>query len=240
MSGGETMLVDCGEYEYADRVGTYLRSCGVNRLDYIIATHPHSDHMGGMAYIINNFDVGEIIIPHIDESDIPTTQYFEKFLDACSAKSLTPREAEVGEIISIGDARAEVIAPSSKKYDDVNDYSVSFILRHGRSRFLLTGDAEYTSEQEMLSGGRLRRADVYKAGHHGSSSSSCEEFLRVVSPEYAVISCGEENSYGHPHQEVLDRLKNYTDKIYRTDIEGNIIFESDGVDITVRTERGNT
>lgn len=236
-AGGKTMLVDCGEEEFAGDAAKFLKSSGIERIDYLVGTHPHSDHMGGMYRIIEDFDIGEVIIPDMPDEMLPTTRTFEKFLDACHEKGLSITRAEPGRFIYIGDARAEIVGPQGSDYTDLNNYSVSLYIRHGKNSFLLTGDAEEESEADMLSSGQLRHADVYKVGHHGSSSSSSAAFLRTVSPDYAVISCGAENPYGHPHESVMERLKRYTDKIYRTDNCGTITFTSDGETLEVSTER---
>ncbi len=231
------MLIDCGEAEYADKVADYLRSQGVKRLDYVAATHPHSDHMGGMYKILEEFPADSVIMPHIDDEDIPTTRFFSRFLDVCAEKDILIKEAQVGEILSIGSASAEIVAPLSEKYSDMNDYSLGIFIRHGKKSFLLTGDAEIPSESEMAESGRLSHADVFKAGHHGSNSSSSYKLLNVITPDHVVISCGKDNSYGHPDEAAVERLSQFTDNIYRTDICGNIIFVSDGENLTVRTER---
>lgn len=234
---GKIMLIDCGEYQYSSDVISYLTERGVSRIDYLVGTHPHSDHMGGMAYIVDKFDIGEVIIPHVSDDDIPTTVFYERFLDACWEKDCKVTEAQLGRVIELGDARAEIIAPASLDYEDVNDYSVSFFVTHGEKSFVLTGDAEGVSENEMFYGGRLQKADVCKAGHHGSGSSSTTAFLNIVRPDISVISCGEGNSYGHPSKSAIDRISRYTSRIYRTDLCGTIIIESDGKDLRVMTER---
>ncbi len=228
---GRVMLVDCGEYQQSERVVRYLRKRGVERIDYLVATHPHSDHMGGMAEIIYSFDIGEIIVPPLEDQNIPTAVFYEKFLDACADKDCQLTEARIGDVMELGDARAEVIAPLKRCYEDLNDSSVALMVRHGAESFLLTGDAEYASECEMLAGGKLHHVTVYKAGHHGSSSSSSAAFLSAVSPEIAVISCGRDNPYGHPSEGVLMRLNWYTDTIFRTDKDGTVVIESDGKNV---------
>lgn len=238
-AGGVNMLIDCGEASESDKVISYLNNEKVKKLDYIIATHPHSDHMGGMSSIIDTYDIGEIIMPHLPDEDIPNTRYFEKFLDSCDAENLGISEAEVGHIIKIGEARAEIIAPLSDAYDGANNYSVSVMLTHGSNDFLFTGDAEKSAENEMLENGKLNHVRVFKAGHHGSDTSNTKNFLEAVSPEYAVIMCGAENSYGHPHDEAVKRLGKYTKRIYRTDLNGSIVFKSDGFNLQIRAEREN-
>lgn len=234
---GKIMLIDCGEYQYSKRVANYLSERGVTKIDYLVGTHPHSDHMGGMAYIVDNFDIGEVIVPHLADDDVPTAVFYERFLDSCWDKDCKVTEAQVGRVIELGDARAEVIAPASSGYEDLNDYSVSFFVTHGAKSFVLTGDAEGVSENEMFYGGKLSKADVYKAGHHGSSSSSTAAFLNIVRPDIVVISCGEGNAYGHPSKAAIDRISRYADKIYRTDLSGTVIIESDGKELWIMTER---
>ena len=236
-ANGVTMLVDCGEYTVSSDVVSYLKSLGVGRLDYLIGTHPHSDHMGGMARIIDTFDIGEVIIPGIPDEQLPTAVFFDKFLESCEAKKLNIRTAKTGDTLSIGKASAEIVSPDDAVFEDMNNYSVSLLIRHGDNSFLLTGDSEAEAEYAMLTSDRLQKVTLYKAGHHGSSRSSTAEFLDMIRPQTAVISCGADNPYGHPSDITLQRLNEYTDKIYRTDICGNIVFESDGSKLSVRTER---
>lgn len=231
------MLIDCGESEAADSVIRYLNEMNVGRLDYIVATHPHSDHMGGMYKIVNNFEVGEVIIPHCADKDFPTTRYYEKFLDACDSEDVRISEAKLGNVIELGDAQIEIIAPCSRSYDNTNNYSVGLFLTHGENTFIFTGDAEALAEKEMAAAGKLRHADVYKANHHGSDTSGCAQFLEAISPDYAVISCGRGNSYGHPDKKALKAISKYTDEIYRTDLDGTVTIVSDGKDLTIKTEK---
>lgn len=236
-SGGEGMLIDCGESGDTDSVISYLDNMGVTKINYVVGTHPHSDHMGGMSKIIEHYDIGEVIVPHIDDSDTPTTKYYEKFLTACAEKGLSLTEAELGRKIEVGDADLKIIAPVSEDYSNANNYSVGFIMHHGDNSFIFTGDAEELAENEMIESGSLEDIDVYKAGHHGSDTSSSEDFLNIIKPDYAVISCGEGNSYGHPNDITIENLSKFTDKIYRTDIVGTVVFTSDGKELTVTEEK---
>lgn len=236
-AGGQNMLIDCGEADESARAVAYLQDMGIRQLDYVVGTHPHSDHMGGMDRIIEEFGIGEFIIPHLDDEDIPTTSYFLRFLDAAESHGVKLTEAVTGSEFTVGDAHCEIVAPNSKKYEDINNYSVGIVLRHGSESFIFTGDAEGVAEQEMLGGGRLGKMNVYKVGHHGSSSSSTAAFLNVIRPDTAVISCGAGNAYGHPTDSVIRRLSAYTDNIYRTDLCGSIVITSDGSSLNVTAER---
>lgn len=236
---GENMLIDCGESSQADKVIGYLEKQGVDRLDCVVATHPHSDHMGGMSKIVSEFDIGEFIIPHLADNDIPTTMYFNRFLDAVEEKQVKLTEAKVGRKKEICGGEWEIIAPNSGDYSNANNYSVGLFLRHGENSFIFTGDAETSAEKEMLSAGRVSHADVYKVAHHGSDTSTSDDFLSAVSPDIAVISCGADNSYGHPCDSTLEKLKKFTNRIYRTDLSGTIIITSDGEKLDVRTERSS-
>ena len=231
------MLIDCGEADESARAVAYLQDMGIRQLDYVVGTHPHSDHMGGMDRIIEEFGIGEFIIPHLDDEDIPTTSYFLRFLDAAERHGVKLTETVTGSEFTVGDAHCEIVAPNSKKYEDINNYSVGIVLRHGSESFIFTGDAEGVAEQEMLGGGRLGKMNVYKVGHHGSSSSSTAAFLNVIRPDTAVISCGAGNAYGHPTDSVIRRLSAYTDNIYRTDLCGSIVITSDGSSLNVTAER---
>lgn len=236
-SGEDTLLIDCGEVSKGDTVKSYLNAQNITQLDYVIGTHPHSDHMGCMDEIVEYYDIGELILPHLDDSDIPTTKYFERFLNAAENKGLEITEAEPGRIFDIGEAKCEIIAPCSDDYNNANNYSVGVIIRHGENSFIFTGDAEKSAEKEMIDSGKLADIDVYKAGHHGSDTSSSEEFLEIIKPDIAVISCGEGNSYGHPCDITLENLSKYTDKVYRTDLSGTIVITSDGSKLSVE-EKG--
>jgi competence protein ComEC len=227
------ILIDAGEKEEAYAVNSYLNEHGVEKLDYIIATHPHSDHIGGLAQVIAENDVDTVIIPHMTDDKIPTTKVYAEFLNAVDEKDCNLEEAYVGEILNFGDAEIEIIAPVNDDYSDLNNFSVISELTYGDTKFLFTGDAEVKSENEVLKNGMFEDTDVLKVGHHGSNSSTGEKFLEVVKPEYAVISCGEGNSYNHPNEETIQRLLEYTDNIYRTDLQGNIVITSDGTDIKV-------
>ena len=226
----KTMLIDAAEKEYADRITNYIYSCGYNTLDYVVATHPHSDHIGGMADVISAFNVENVILSPATH----TTKTYTNMLKAIDDSGAKVKIGVAGtEIFSDGDLSAVVIAPVTEDYSDLNNSSVMVMLTYGNNKFLFTGDAENSEENTITAD---IDCDVLKVGHHGSSTSTSRAFLTAASPEYAVISCGMGNSYGHPHTETLDRLKDAGVKIYRTDLQGDIIMTCDGEKITVNAE----
>lgn len=226
------MLIDAGESNKGNLVSDYLKSRNITRLDYVIGTHPHSDHIGGLDTIINSFPIDKLILP----SAVNTTKTYEDVLDAISAKELRITKAEVGAQYKLGSASFTILAPNSPSYEELNNYSVVIKLTYGENSFLLTGDAEELSEKEMLENGYDLSADVLKLAHHGSSTASCEEFLEAVNPEYGVICVGKGNDYGHPHAETLQSMVKHAIDVYRTDLQGTIIFTSDGKTISVNTQ----
>lgn len=229
ISGEKTVLIDAGEKESGPQVAAYLTAQNVSHLDYIIATHPHSDHTGGIEEIISSFKTGTVIVPEIsengkDEEELYTFRSLMKLL-VNSGNEIC--EACPGMEIDLDISTLKVLAPSGD-YDNINNYSVVTELVHGDNTFLFTGDAETESEDEMLKNGLLEDIDVLKAGHHGSNTSSGGEFLEIANPEYAVISCGAGNSYNHPSETVMKRLSESGADIFRTDLQGSIVAESDG------------
>ncbi len=232
VSDGYTVLIDAGESEESYVVTSYLSELGIEKLDFIIATHPHSDHIGGLAGVIENISADRVIVPHIPDDELPTTKTYRKFLEAVDSADCTLEEAYVGEVIELGISELEILAPVTDEYSDLNNFSIVSQLDYGGTSFLFTGDAESESEKDMMENNLLDDIDVLKVGHHGSDTSSKKKFLEVIKPDYAVISCGD-NSYNHPNEKTVARLAEYTDKIYRTDHQGNIIFTSDGENISV-------
>lgn len=233
---GKITLIDAGNRGDGDEITNYLKSKNIKKIDYLIATHPHADHIGGISEVINSFEIGKIFIPRVAEDDIPTSKTYEDFLLSVQNKGLKLTAAKAGSTLFEGeDYKAECFSPSGTNYDNLNHYSVTVKLSYGVHSFLLTGDAEAINETEMLKAGYNIDCDILKVGHHGSSSSSSVNFLKAVSPEYAVISCGSDNSYGHPHTETMQALKNLQglEKIYRTDLDKTIIITADG-----KTENG--
>ncbi len=232
-AAGKNMLIDAGNNTDGETVVSYLQAQGIETLDYVIATHPHADHVGGMDNVINAFEIGKIIMP----TATSTSQTFEDMLDAIDAKGLSITTPIVGDTYTLGDSSFTILAPVWDYGDDMNNWSVAIQLIHGENSFVFTGDAEEEAESDMLSTGLDLQGDVFQAGHHGSSTSNTEDFLNEVNPQYAVISCGADNSYGHPHDVILDRFAERDITVYRTDLNGNISVYSDGTNLTWTTER---
>ncbi len=229
-SDGRFVLIDAGEKEYGNTVCNYLTKLGVETLDYVIATHPHTDHCGGLTQVINTFECSNFITAETDQS----TKTWIDVLLAVDENDVNYIDAVVSESYSFGEAYFEILAPCSSTFDNYNDYSVVVKAVCGDTSFLLTGDAETTSEKEMLNSGADLKADVLKVAHHGSTTSSCDEFLDAVSPDYAVISCGVQNEYGHPHTEIIDALNIRGITTYRTDELGTIVALSDKKNVTFK------
>jgi competence protein ComEC len=229
LPNGKNALIDTGE---GDETVRFLKSKGVKTIDYLIATHPHADHIGGMAAVINTFNVKSMYMTNA----VHTTKTFENLLDAIEQKGLSINTVSAGlSLFDFGNVKAEFIAPNSESYSNLNNYSAVLLLSYNNNRFLFMGDAEREEEAKILSKSYDISADVIKIGHHGSSSSSSLAFINAVKPKYAVISCGAENLYGHPDLVTLAILSNT--KILRTDLNGNIVFTSDGNKISYKTDK---
>jgi competence protein ComEC len=232
--GGHNMLVDAGNNADADAVTTYLSRQGVKKVDVLVGTHPHEDHIGGLDVVIKQFQTGKIYMPKVSTN----TKTFRDVLLAIKDKGLKISSPIPGNTIDLDPAvQVKALAPNSSKYEDLNNYSIVLKVIYGKTSFLLTGDAERESEKEMLAKGYDLKVDLLKVGHHGSSSSTSAAFLRAVAPKYAIISVGADNKYGHPSQTTIKRLQRAGVKIYRTDINGTIVATSDGNKISIKSQK---
>ncbi len=228
------ILIDTGEYAYADGLTEYLRDLGVEKLDYFLISHPHTDHMGCAARIIQRFDIGRFGMPRVTEEAAPVTSAYEALLDALNDKGIVADALDQNAALEMPEGLSlKVLAPrEDADWDDLNNWSAVFRLTYGETSFLFTGDAEKQSESLILEDAEARgwdlKTDVLKCGHHGSRTSSSAKFLKAVDPEYAVISCAMGNDYGHPHQQVLEKLEKLDVDVYRTDLDGTVLAKSDG------------
>ena len=223
----KVMLIDAGTNEAGKTVVNYLETLGITKIDYLIGTHPHEDHIGGLDDVINNFDIGQIYMPKIET----TTKTFEDVLDAIENKNLTVTAPNKGDKIELGQAKGEFMTEPILDEDNLNVSSLVLRLEFGNTSYLFMGDAEEENEETI----HWPKTDVLKVGHHGSSTSSSESFLEQVQPKYAIIMAGKDNSYGLPTQETIDKLNNIGSEIYRTDEDGTIQMTSDGNTIEIKT-----
>ncbi len=231
-AGDSAMLIDAGENNKGTSVIDYLAAQNIKDLDYVIGTHPHSDHIGGLDTVLSTLPVDTLIMPKATH----TTKTYEDVLDIIAEKGLTITKPVVGGEYRLGSASFVIIAPNSSSYEELNEYSIVIKLTHEDNSFLLTGDAGSLSEEEMLASGIDLSADLLKLGHHGSAYSSTERFLDAVTPTYAIACVGIDNEYGHPHPDTLIARDTRNIMFYRTDKQGTVVFTSDGKNISVNTQ----
>ncbi len=228
------MLIDAGKNDTEEKVVNYLKEQKIEKFDYIVGTHAHEDHIGGLDKVIDNFEVDNILFP----KQTSTTKTFESFVKSVKSKNKKLYAPVSGESFSLGDATFKVLAPNSNEYEESNDYSIVIKLTYKNKSILFMGDAEELSENEILKKGYDLKSDVIKLGHHGSRSSTSTKFLTEVSPSAAVISAGKDNDYGHPHKETMLKLQRANIPVYRTDESGTIILLSDGENISFNVKEG--
>lgn len=233
---GESMIIDGGPSDASSFIYSYIRNTlELDFVDYVIATHPHEDHVGGIAAVLNAVPVDLILSPVLEWN----TNVFDavvRYADLQGAPMVLP---DTGDVLHLGGATVTILHCWPEAWS-TNDMSICLRIDYGETSFIFTGDAEYMAEYMMMDSGLPLSADVLKVGHHGSATSSTMEFLRAVDPTYAVISCGKGNSYGHPHESTLEALKSLDAQLYRTDLQGTIICVSDGKTISFSTERNTS
>lgn len=231
-SAGVNMLIDAGTNNMGNTVVQNLKDLGITKIDYLVGTHPHEDHIGGMDDVINNFEIGTIYMPKVQTN----TKTFEDVLDAISNKGLTITTPEVGYVFEVGNTKCEVMCAGTGTTEENSNLNLSSIvirMVYGEESFLFMGDAEEKNESSR----QWPRTTVLKVGHHGSDTSSSESFLNQVKPEISVISVGINNTYGHPKKTTLDKLNALETSIYRTDQNGTITITCDGTNCVVTTEK---
>ena len=212
---GKTMLIDASTNEMGSTVVDYLNNLGISKIDYLVGTHPHEDHIGGLDDVIKNFDIGTIYMPNV----VATTKTYEDVIDEIADKNLKVTTPKIGDTFNVGNASCEVMYVGNNT-DDYNECSIVIKMDFNDVSYLFTGDADENVEKSR----EWPKIDILKVGHHGSSTSSTTEFLEQIKPKIALISVGEGNSYGHPNQSALNRLNNIGAKIYRTDENETILI----------------
>ncbi|MBR3768549.1 MAG: MBL fold metallo-hydrolase [Clostridia bacterium] len=224
---GVNILIDGGEAKYAGKVLDYLDELGIEKLDCYIATHPHSDHIGAAAQILNTVSCDKVFTTYFSEFNIPTTNIYENFIDAIYDSGAEAVAVDACESYTFGDLKIDILAPMTES-ENYNDMSIVFTATYKDTTVLFTGDSTTVVEKQMLDEGFNLDADILKVAHHGSTTSSSSAFIDSVSPELAVISCGANNSYGHPHEEILEMLEDKEIEYLRTDLSGTVVCFGDG------------
>ena len=222
----KNLLIDAGPKSDKKKLFNYLSSLNLDKLDYVIATHPHEDHIGNMSDVIDDYNVLAFYAPKVQS----TTKTFEKMIDSLKSKNLKINVIKKGtDSINLGiNTKVTVFSPTEDSYEDLNNYSPVIKIEYGKTSFLFTGDAQKDVEKEILSTNEDISADILKVGHHGSSTSTTNDFLKKVNPSIGVISVGKDNTYNHPNDDTIKRLKGNKVTIYRTDKDGTVVFSSDG------------
>lgn len=225
--GNEAMLIDAGDGDHGSSVRLYMKKQGISELKYLLLTHSDADHIGGAASVITNVPIDTVFMCRYEKDN----HTYDNLLNALFYKNLSWSTPDVGDIYTLGDAKFTVIAPNGI-YSDPNNSSIAIILHHGNNGFLFTGDAEIEAENDIVKNGIDIDCDVYQAGHHGSYTASSKVLLDAAKPKYTVISCAIDNSYGHPHEDSLSRIKESGSELFRIDKQGSIIATSDGKSIS--------
>lgn len=232
---GKTMLIDGGNKEDSNLIYSYLTRLNISYLDYVVCTHAHEDHVGGLAGALAAADAGVVMSPVTSYNSKAFSDFVQKAKDR--GRELTVPKA--GDVFSLGDASVTVLGPV-KEYDETNDTSIVLRIVFGETSFLFTGDMESAAESDLIESGVTLKSTLLKVGHHGSGTSTSYRFLREVAPTYGVISVGKDNDYGHPTEVVLSRLRDADVILYRTDEKGDIICTSDGKNLSFTTAKGGS
>ena len=230
------VLIDAGDNDCEDALEGYLDDLGIETLNCVIATHPHEDHIGSMDMILEEYTVLNLFMSEAEQDTDTFTETgdYTRMMEGAQKQGTAIKYAHGGNSFSFGELKFEFLAPNSTDYSDLNDWSLVTKVTYGSTSMILTGDAESVSEKEIVAAYSSSQldCDILKSGHHGSSSSSCDEFLDAIDAEIAIISCGTGNKYGHPNQPTLDRYEKRGMRVHRTDLEGTIVYVSNGAEFT--------
>lgn len=228
----KNLLIDSGPKSHKKQLVKFLNDLNISKLDYVIATHPHEDHIGNMNTVLNSYKVQSFYAPKV----YSYTKSFEQMIDSLKSNNLKINPIKRGcNTINLGfQTNVEVFSPINDTYDNDNNYSPVIKISFGNNSFLFTGDAEKEIEDKLILLNDDLKADILKVSHHGSSSSTSDSFLNRVSPKYAVISVGKNNIYDHPNDTIISKLNTYNIDILRTDIQNNITLISDGTNISYK------
>ena len=234
-----TVLIDCGEIGCERTVCTLLKKYGVKTIDIFVVTHPHSDHIGTASAVFSEFEVKRLLLPEIPREYISDTQLYDELLSSAKAeKGCVVSFAKPGDVFSFEDnSRLIVLGPIDCYFDNINNWSVVTKFVFGETSFLFTGDMEASAEADLIASGADISCNVLKIGHHGSRTSSTDDFLSASNPDFGLILCGSGNVHGHPHDGVKQALKAHKIKVFRTDLDGTVTMSTNGSEISVETEK---
>ncbi len=239
ISDNECALIDTGDKLYSKAVVSYIKSQGITKLDYIIISHPHADHIGGLSEIISAFEVKCIIISKIPDYCVPDDINYNEIMMECKNNNIEIKQPYDDEIISMGEAEITLFTLPAD-YENFNNMSIVAKIRNDKISFLFTGDIEEKAEEYLLDNHKDLNASVLKVAHHGSNTSSSEVFLTAVNPEVCIISCGYDNSFNHPSVNSVSRLNEYTNMVLRTDLLGTIVVEVEDNTLNIKSKKGDS
>lgn len=238
VQNGHTALIDCGTRSTGEDVVKYLKKLGVTKLDYVIGTHPHYDHMGGMYDVITSFEIGKIIIPEVKAGDV-TSNWYLKLMSEIKSGKYVVETPKLKQVYNLGDATMKVIGPLSAPKDNTNNYSIVFKVTFGEMDIIMTGDAEKDVEAEIIASGEVLDAEILKVGHHGSDTSTSKKWIEAIKPSYALISTKVGNRYHHPIKSTMVLLEEKNIIIYRTDECGTVVATITSSDVKFNTKPGD-
>lgn len=232
----EVLMIDSGTVNQVYNIRTNLFTLDIDKIDYLLITHQHDDHMGGASQIIKNYDVTNILMPKLSETNAVNSLTYNDLITSIAENNVIPKAISYGDTFMLGSAFVEILSPM-KQYENLNNMSAVVKITYGNTAFLFMGDCEKEVEKNLLRVSADLSANVLKVSHHGSKTSSTNKFLAAVNPEYAVISCGSDNSYGHPSGDTLKKFEEIAIIPYISSINGHIIVTSDGNSVTVLPEK---